>query len=179
MECYICYEDEDTVLATDDKCSCKEYYYHPSCLYKWVARHRTCPTCREDIFDTIMCEELTCISHLNTIIKRCKNDEQVFKNICPDQVIKEYLRTRRILAYKNNKKITPVTLPINDEWMFTVHGGKRSTGMVEDTWGTIRSGSVIEVYYIEAYEDVVSVYIYRRHRPVVVEEKQKSLCVIQ
>lgn len=32
------------------KCKCK-YYYHNRCIKTWMRRKKTCPTCRETIFD--------------------------------------------------------------------------------------------------------------------------------
>ncbi len=32
------------------KCKCK-YYYHNRCIKTWMKRKKTCPTCREAIFD--------------------------------------------------------------------------------------------------------------------------------
>jgi hypothetical protein len=56
-KCTICLKNIKTksskTLLTEKfatKCKCK-YYYHNRCIKTWMRRKKTCPTCRETIFD--------------------------------------------------------------------------------------------------------------------------------
>lgn len=58
MQCYICYESEDTIIASE----CCSSAYHKECLDKWTRLKKTCPYCRRLVKATTSASVIDCYS---------------------------------------------------------------------------------------------------------------------
>ena len=48
IECFICLDEINEPYNINKDCSCI-LYLHEKCLFKWFAKHKECPICREKI----------------------------------------------------------------------------------------------------------------------------------
>ncbi len=195
--CFLCLESHDTQWM-GEICKCIGRYYHPDCLYPYAFVHRKCD-CKTDRYKSFLFPYIQAAlpKQLDEWIKQQngRNDKEILNsirrmtekqiavgfNLCKDRatkdtLIQQYLWMIRSLSYEFHIQ-KRVDQRINDNWMFTLYQSKR-THQKNNPWGTEISddGRILEIYYIELIEDVVSIIIHRYSGSDNIKEDDSGIC---